>query len=66
MSQDKTIILHTYNDVTEAKMMQEKLQEKGISSFLKEENVLGLDPVGGVELKIFEKDKEAALQIIGS
>jgi hypothetical protein len=66
MSQDKTIILHTYNDVTEAKMMQEKLQEKGIPSFLKEENVLGLDPVGGVELKIFEKNKEAALQIIGS
>jgi hypothetical protein len=66
MSQDKTIVLHTYNDITEAKMMQEKLQEMGIASFLKEENVLGLDPVGGVELKIFEKDKEAALQIIGS
>jgi len=26
--------------------------------------VLGLDPVGGIELKIFEKDKEAALKLI--
>jgi hypothetical protein len=64
MMQDKTIILHTYNDLQEAKMIQDKLKENGIESYLNEENVMGLDPVGGVELKIFEKDKEAAEKII--
>jgi len=61
---DKTIVLHNYNDLQEAKMIQDKLKENGISSFLNDENVMGLDPVGGVELKIFEKDKDAAEKII--
>lgn len=64
MIHDKTIILHTYNDMLEAKMIQDKLKENGIESYLNDENVMGLDPVGGVELKIFEKDKEAAEKII--
>jgi len=64
MTQDKTIVLHTYNDLQEAKMIQDKLKENGIESYLNDENVMGLDPVGGVELKIFEKDKEAAEKII--
>lgn len=62
--QDKTIILHTYNDMLEAKMMQDKLKENGIDSFLNDENVMGLDPIGGTELRIFEKDKEAAQKIL--
>lgn len=64
MTQDKTIILHIYNDMQEAIMFQDKLKENGIESFLKNENVMGLNPVGGVELKIFEKDIEAAKKII--
>ena len=64
MTQDHTIILHTYNDMLEAKMIQDKLKEHGIESFLNDENLMGLDPVGGAELKIFEKDKEAAEKII--
>ena len=64
MIQEKTIILHTYNDMLEAKMIQDKLKENGIESYLNDENVMGLDPVGGVELKIFEKNKEAAEKII--
>lgn len=66
MIQDKTIVLHVYTDALEAKMIQDKLKENGIESFLNDENVMGLDPVGGVELKIFAKDKEAAEKIIRS
>jgi hypothetical protein len=62
--QDKTIILHTYVDMLEAKMIQDKLKENGIESFLNDENLLGLDPVGGVELKIFEKDRDAAEKVL--
>lgn len=63
MTQDKTITLHTYNSMPEAQMIQDKLKENGIDSFLNDENVLGMDPIAGVELKIFEKDKEAAERI---
>jgi len=64
MTKDKTIILHTYNDLQEAIMIQDKLKENGIESYLENENVMGLDPVGGVELRIFEKDIESAEKII--
>jgi Putative prokaryotic signal transducing protein len=64
MIKDKTIILHTYNDLQEAIMIQDKLKENGIESYLEDENVMGLNPVGGVELRIFEKDKEVAEKII--
>ena len=66
MTQDNTIVLHTYTDMLEAQMIQDKLKENGIPSFLNNENVLGLDPVGGTELRIFEKDKEAAERILVS
>ena len=64
MTQDKTIILHIFNDLQLATMAQEKLKENGISSFLENENPIGLNPLGGVELKIFEKDKKKAEMII--
>lgn len=59
-----TIIFYTFNDIMEAKIAKEKLSAKGIASFFKNENVLGLDPIGGIELKIFEKDLEEAQKII--
>ena len=62
---ENTIVLHIYNDMFEAKIMQDKLKENGIDSSLNDENVMGLDPMGGAELKIFEKDKEAAEKILG-
>ena len=64
MTKDKTVILHIYNDLQEAQMIQDKLKENGIESYLENENVMGLNPVGGVELRIFEKDMEAARKII--
>ena len=64
MQQDKTVVLKNFSDIMDAKAMQSKLQEHGITSSLTDENVLAMDPVAGIELKIFEKDKEAALKII--
>ena len=64
MQHDKTIVLQTFSDIMQAKAMQHKLEEHGITSSLTDENVLGMDPIGGIELKIFEKDKEAALKLI--
>jgi hypothetical protein len=64
MQYDKTIVLQTFSDLMEAKAMQNKLNEHGITSSLTDENVLGMDPIAGVELKIFERDKEAALKLM--
>ena len=64
MTQDSTIVLYTFNDMQKATMAQDKLKANGIDSFLENENPIGLNPLGGVELKIFSKDKEAAEKII--
>ena len=64
MQQDHTIVIAIYNDIVEANVAQEKLKENGINSFLENENVMGLNPLGGIELKIFSKDKEVAEKIL--
>ena len=63
---EKTITLRSFSDMMDAKTMQTTLSVYGIESFLQDENVMGMDPIAGVELKIFEKDKEAALRIINA
>jgi hypothetical protein len=64
MDKDTTIVLHTYNSLQEATIALDQLKENGIGAYLLEENVMGLDPVGGTELRIFEKDKAAAEKIL--
>jgi hypothetical protein len=60
MQQDHTIVLQIFDNILDANRAQEKLKANGIDSFLEYENVMGLNPLGGIELKIFSKDKEAA------
>ena len=64
MTQDKIIVLQTFNEIAEATIAQDKLKANGINSFFENENPIGLNPLGGIELKIFEKDKEEADKII--
>jgi hypothetical protein len=64
MEQDTTVHLYTYDDILLANIAQDKLKASGIESFLANENVAGLNPIGGIELKVFLKDKEAAEKII--
>ena len=64
MEQEKTIVVHTYQGLQEASMALDKLENSGIKGFLKNENVMGLDPVGGTEVHIFEKDMDAAVSLL--
>jgi hypothetical protein len=64
MTQEKIIVLQTFNDPFQASIALDKLKESGIHAFLEDENPIGLNPLGGVELKIFTKDKEEAEKII--
>lgn len=65
-NKEKTITIEVYPSMAEAKMSQDKLKANGIESMLNDENVLGMDPVGGVELRVFEKDKVAATSLIAT
>lgn len=66
MTQDKIIVLQTFNEMAEAAIAQDKLKASGIACFLENENPIGLNPLGGAELKIFSNDKEIAEKIIKS
>ena len=61
---DETVVLEIFNNSVEASVAKNKLLEEGIESFLVDENVVGLNPLGGIELKIFSKDMERAKQIL--
>ena len=64
LTDDKTVTLHTFPDLFTAQAMQARLEQNGIKSFLRDENVMGVDPIAGVELKVFEKDAEKAAEFI--
>jgi len=63
-NEERTITLHIYTDAMQAQIMQEKLKARGIDGFINDKNVLGMDPIAGVELKVFEKDKVEAEKIL--
>ena len=64
MIQDKTIVLQIFNEMAEANLVRDKLYANDIPSFIENENPIGLNPLGGLELKIFSRDKERAENII--
>ena len=64
MNHQHTIVYQTYSSIAEATIILNKLEANGIKAFLKDENVLGLDPVAGVELRIFEDDMVSAKSIL--
>lgn len=61
---ERTVTLHTYNDISEAEIIAAKLESRGIKTFVHDENVMGVDPIAGVKLKVFEKDIAEAEKII--
>ncbi len=61
---DELVVLEFFNNTIEASIYQNKLQEAGIESILVDENVIGLNPFGGVALKIFAKDMDKAKNIL--
>ena len=64
MTQDKTVVLQIFNDMGAATIARDKLEANGIKAFFENENPIGLNPLGGIELKIFEKDQERSKKVI--
>jgi hypothetical protein len=63
-NKDEIVVLKIFNDSLAANFAQNKLREEGIESFLVDENVVGLNPLGGIEVKIFSKDLQKAKKIL--
>jgi hypothetical protein len=63
----KIIVLLRFDNIIDANIIKTKLDAYGIPCFLTEENVTSLvTPLlsGGIRLHIFEKDKEAVIQLL--
>ena len=63
-NKDEIVVLKIFNDSLAANFVQNKLREEEIESFLVDENVVGLNPLGGIELKIFSRNLEKSKKIL--
>lgn len=61
---EETIVVATYNDIAEASAAKTILEEAGITAALVDKNEVGLNPLGGIEVKIFERDLSKARQLL--
>jgi hypothetical protein len=64
MKKDEIIILCTFKDILEATLALDKLKANKIDSFLEDETNSGINPLDGVKLKVFSKDKARADKIV--
>ena len=61
---EETIVVATYNDIAEASAAKTILEEAGITAALVDKNEVGLNPLGGIVVKIFERDLTKARQLL--
>ena len=67
--QEKLVTVREYSTNVEASMARDILENEGISCMLTNETFSGIYPIGhtslgGIQLLVFEKDAEAANQIL--
>ena len=67
--EDKIVTFKVFDNSPSANIVLEKLKDNNIQCFLTDQNMLTMDPLfnqamGGIRLKIFEKDIEKAHEIL--
>jgi len=68
---DKIVTFESYYDPMLAHIVRTRLESNGISCFIADENFIGAntffnEAVGGIKLKIFEKDLERCREILAT
>ena len=68
---DKIVTFESYYDTMLAHIVRTRLEANGIPCFIADENTIGANPlynqaVGGVKLKVFEKDIEKCRLLLAS
>jgi len=66
----KFITIKSFDNPVEANIVKAKLEDSGIPCFLKDENIVAINPLyanatGGIKLQINEKFRFLALEILG-
>jgi len=64
MEQNEIITLYIFKDIMEATLAVDQLKANKIESFLEDTSASGLNPMGGVALKVFFNDREEAEKLI--
>ncbi|MBK8710676.1 MAG: hypothetical protein IPL97_02150 [Niastella sp.] len=64
LNNEDTVLVGVYDDSVLANAALEKLSEASILAFTNSQNPIGLNPLGGIELRVFEKDEAAAKNIL--
>lgn len=68
-TQDQIITFETFYDPMLAHIVRARLEDNGIACFIADENMIGINPLynnalGGIKLKIFERDLERCRAIL--
>jgi len=68
-TQDKIVTLEQYYDPMLAHIIRTRLEDNGIPCFIADDNIISANPifnnaVGGIKLKIFERDLEQAKALL--
>jgi hypothetical protein len=63
---ERIITIDVFYDALSATLAQQKLEAKGIRSFLEAEKADKQDPTGGIEMKVFFKDFQNAFEILST
>lgn len=66
---DKIVVFETFYNPIEANIVKSRLMDAGIQCFLSDENTITINPLytqalGGVKLHLFERDVEAAKNVL--
>lgn len=66
---DQIITFQTFDNPIQAHIIRSRLESNNIPCFLADEHIIGLNPlynpaIGGVKLKIFEKDYEKCIALL--
>ena len=67
--EDKIITLQTFDTPTLAHIIRTRLEANNIPCFIADEHIIGLNPlynpaIGGVKLKIFERDYDKCIELL--
>jgi hypothetical protein len=70
-TEDKIVTFESYYDPMLAHIVRTRLEANGIPCFIADENTIGANPlynqaVGGVKIKVFEKDLERCHEILAT
>jgi hypothetical protein len=60
------VIFKIFESSFAANMAKAKLEENGVEAFIEEENVMGLNPLGGTELKVSPENLKKAEEILST